>query len=160
MIDDLFLNLTTIGNVEPYDKLLVHYGILYIDPYSHTRAFRRKFQGHNRHDVLRFVSVTIKYAIIQGNAILDRFRYIPDLTIDGLKASHREDLLILFTSLLECKTGLSNLSTTYEDDRNMLSGIDVIVTSIDNFISDCNNVDIRNNDINDTTDSLGDTISF
>ena len=160
MIDDLFLNLTTLGNVESYDKLLVHYGILYIDPYSHSRGIRRKFKGHNRYDVLRFISVTIKYAIIQGNAILDRFRYIPDLTVDGLKTSHREDLLILFTSLSECKTGLNCLCTTYENDRNVLSAIGVIETSIENFIIDCNNIGIKNITTNNVLNSLEDTISF
>jgi len=160
MVDDLFLNLTTLGNTESYDKLVVHCGILYIDPYSHSRAIRRKVQGHNRHDVLRFVSVTIKYAIIQGNAILDRFRYIPDLTIDGLKSSHREDLLFLFTTLLECKIGLSNLCTTYENDRNILSVISVIESSINNFIIDCNSVGMRNKTDNNLLNSIGDTISF
>ena len=52
MIEDIILNLNTISKIEQYDKLLVNYGTLYIDPYSKLRGLRRKWQGHNRYDVL------------------------------------------------------------------------------------------------------------
>ncbi len=160
MIEDIILNLNTISKIEQYDKLLVNYGTLYIDPYSKLRGLRRKWQGHNRYDMLKFVSSTIRLAINYGNSILHRFRYIPDLTLDDLDSLQKDELMLLYKTLLECRSGLSELCSTYKDDKNVLSSIEIVETSIENFIDECNNIGLRNSFFKEQKNPMEETISF
>ena len=83
MIDDLVLNLTTLGKLRQDDKLSVHYGRLYIAPYTYTRALRRKFTGQNRYDVITFIGTTTSYSLAYAKSITNRLNNPNVSHVDG-----------------------------------------------------------------------------
>ena len=68
--------------------------------------------------------------------------------------------MLLYKTLLECRSGLSELCSTYEDDKNVLSSIEIIETCIENFIDECNNIGLRNSFFKEQKNPMEETISF
>ena len=133
MLDDLILNLTTLGKLRQDDKLTVYYGRLYIDPYTFGRSMKRKITGQNRYDVLTFISTTSNYALAYRKSIVNRVIDKDDSNIDVLEPLKREELVNLYQAFVLALGGLDELKNTYVDDRSAISSIDVVINNIAKF---------------------------
>ena len=140
MLDELILNLTTLGKLRENDKLSVHYGRLYVAPNTFGRALRRKLTGQNRYDVISFIATTINYSIAYAKSITYR-NITPtgteDITIYMLDARSKDELANLYLGFIQALSGLEELKNSYIDDRSAISSIEVICNKISNFVEDC-----------------------
>ena len=145
MLDELILNLTTLGKLRPGDKLSVHYGRLYISQSAYTRPLRRFLSNQNRYDTISFISTTANYSLAYAKSISNQFVMRPsgdDITLDNCNPQHREELSNLYQAFLCALNGLDELKNSYSDDRSAISSIDVICNNISNFVEDCKTIGI------------------
>ena len=63
-MDELILNLTTIGSLRPGDKLSVYYGRFHVISNGYFRSIRRYFSGQNRNDTISYIITTVNYGLL------------------------------------------------------------------------------------------------
>tara|TARA_Y100000389_G_scaffold84558_1_gene81222 strand:- start:11013 stop:11459 length:447 start_codon:yes stop_codon:yes gene_type:complete len=134
MIDDLLTNLTTIGKISPGDKLSVEKGKIYISAVKLNRPFARWFTSQDRYSSIDFLKSTVDFAadyIITRIELFKTTELLPDKTIlheTQLKA--KDELKIIMNVYVGTLKGLEELKGTYQDDRSILSSLDVIMNKI------------------------------
>lgn len=146
MIPDLLFNLNVIGKIQSYDKLILNSGILYIDPFSYTRAIRRKLLGQNRHNIMAFISTIISYTLLYCKSISDNIITPNDSVVcfDLIQPNMRDDLIILYESLNHVVKGLGRLKKSYINDKSITDSIDQISLKISNYLIECNLIGVHN----------------
>ena len=144
MLDDLILNLTTLGKLRPDDKLSVHYGRLYISQSAYTRPLRRYLSNQNRYDTISFISTTASYSLAYAKSISNQLivKQGDAMRMENINHQSREELSNLYQAFLCALNGLEELKNSYADDRSALSSIDVICNNIANFVEDCKAIGI------------------
>ena len=144
-LEELILNLTTIGRLREGDKLSVYYGRFYITPHGYFRSIRRYFNGQNRNDTIDYISTTINYSLVYARSLINnckREEGVYDLS--NLNINERQELISLYNTLKNCVTGLNELGNSYSDDRSTLSLLDVIRTNVETFLNDANETCLDN----------------
>lgn len=142
-MDELILNLTTIGSLRPGDKLSVYYGRFHVISTGYFRSIRRYFSGQNRNDTISYISTTVNYGLLCGTSILNSARKSEDeYDLDLLSNDERYGISKLFNGFILCLNGLEELKKSYEDDRTYISQIDVIKNSIIVFVETCRSMGI------------------
>tara|TARA_Y100000768_G_C23969951_1_gene679987 strand:- start:210 stop:704 length:495 start_codon:yes stop_codon:yes gene_type:complete len=146
MIPDLLFNLNVIGRIKSQDKLILNSGILYIDPFSYTRAIRRKLFGQNRHNIIAFISTIISYTLLYCKSITDNIISHNDSVIcfDLIQPNMRNDLIVLYESLNHVVKGLGRLKNSYINDKSITDSIDKISLKISNYLIECNLIGVHN----------------
>tara|TARA_B100000900_G_C20277337_1_gene592561 strand:- start:102 stop:617 length:516 start_codon:yes stop_codon:yes gene_type:complete len=146
MIPDLLFNLNVIGQIKSSDKLILNSGILYIDPFSYTRAIRRKLLGQNRYNIMVFINTIINYTLIYCKSISDKIISHNNSVIcfDLIKPNMRNDLIVLYESLNHVVKGLGRLKNSYINDKYITEYIDKISLQISNYLVECNLIGIHN----------------
>ena len=135
MMDELLVNLTTIGKLSPGDKLAVEKGKIYISSSRYQRPFCRWYNNQNRITTIDFLKNTIDYAITYSYSKIVLIRTILN-TINGTDTNQEilskslDELKIILNSLQHVLRGLEELKGTYKDDRSVLSSLDVIIHKI------------------------------
>ena len=144
-LDELVLNLTTIGKLREGDKLSVYYGRFYISQNGWLRGVKRYVMGQNRNDTLQYVQTTVSYSLSYAKSITNNIKKPVnenECIYELLDIDKREELVKLYNAFIVTMKGLNELSNSYNDDRTCLSQIDVISNNINNFLEDCKEMGI------------------
>ncbi len=142
-MDELILNLTTIGSLRPGDKLSVYYGRFHVVSPCFLRSFRRYFSGQNRHDTITYISTTVNYGLLCGSSILNCARKSEDeYHLDLLSNDDKDSISKLFNGFVLCLNGLEELKKSYGEDRTSISQIDVIKSEVIVFVELCREMGI------------------
>tara|TARA_B100000029_G_scaffold339613_1_gene331836 strand:+ start:5783 stop:6253 length:471 start_codon:yes stop_codon:yes gene_type:complete len=142
-MEELILNLTTIGSLRPDDKLSVYYGRFHVVSPCFLRSVRRYISGQNRRDIIAYISTTVNYGLLCGNSILSCARQSEDeYDLDLLSNEDKDSISKLFNGFVLCLNGLEELTKSYGEDRTSISQIDVIRTEIIVFVELCRDIGI------------------
>ncbi len=142
-MEELILNLTTIGSLRPDDKLSVYYGRFHVVSPCFLRSVRRYISGQNRRDIIAYISTTVNYGLLCGNSILSCARQSEDeYDLDLLSNDDKDSISKLFNGFVLCLNGLEELTKSYGEDRTSISQIDVIKSEIIVFVESCREMGI------------------
>ena len=142
-MEELILNLTTIGSLRPDDKLSVYYGRFHVVSPCFLRSVRRYISGQNRRDIIAYISTTVNYGLLCGNSILSCARQSEDeYDLDLLSNEDKDSISKLFNGFVLCLNGLEELTKSYGEDRTSISQIDVIRSEIIVFVELCRDIGI------------------
>tara|TARA_Y100000389_G_C17471158_1_gene531122 strand:- start:14424 stop:14900 length:477 start_codon:yes stop_codon:yes gene_type:complete len=141
-LEDLVINLNTIGRLRQGDKLSVYCGRFYISEHTYFRSVKRYFGNQNRNDTIQYVSSTVNYSITYAKSLLAILK-VTENSIESMEEKNRDEVICLYHPLQMCLGGLTHLIESYSDDRTCLSQIDIIRTNIIQFIEECKDLGIE-----------------
>lgn len=129
-IDQIIINLKTIGKLKINDKLYMSNGYITIQNESITRPLVRKVYGYSREQSCIVIHEVVQKAIRSSNVLL---RINGNCTNDNIHFMNYLKLLIgLRESFSECKEGLTNFIHTYSCDVTIVSRIENLLNHINN----------------------------
>tara|TARA_Y100000389_G_scaffold203241_1_gene251025 strand:+ start:773 stop:1216 length:444 start_codon:yes stop_codon:yes gene_type:complete len=143
MMDEMFTNLTTIGKLGPGDKLAVDKGKIYISSTTYTRPLCRYFCKQDRYSSIDFVKSTVDYTLTYAYTLLNLLRYSQnnkELNLAETETRAKDDLRMICDALNNTLRGLDELKGTYQNDRSILSIIDVITNKLRKYLDEYNDL--------------------
>tara|TARA_Y100000389_G_scaffold184612_1_gene203227 strand:- start:1065 stop:1505 length:441 start_codon:yes stop_codon:yes gene_type:complete len=134
MLDELIVNLTTIGKLSPGDKIAVEKGKIFISSSRYQRPLARWFNNQNRYNSIDFLKNTIDFALQYSYSKMDLIKTLKLNTdkpsSDEILIKSNDELKIIINTFQNILRGLEELKGTYKDDRSVLSSLDVIINKI------------------------------
>jgi hypothetical protein len=132
-IDQIIINLKTIGKLKMNDKLYIFNGYVMIQKESFYRSFVRKVYGYSREQSCQLIEEIVQKAI-RSAVVLFNIQNIQRgenvLFLNYLK------ILIQFREAFSmCKDGLNNFLITYSDDLTIVSRIENLISHINNQLT-------------------------
>jgi hypothetical protein len=140
-LEDIYVNLTLLSKIEVGDKLIKNGKNINIDT-SIFPFITRWFYGHNRNDILLFISLILNKAFV-----------INDELTNETKNTETQQLLRLTNDLKNAINGLGNLKQTYHYDKLAQAEIDVMIENIRTKV-DLNLKNVRHNSIDTTINNV------
>lgn len=119
-LEDIYVNLTLLSKIEVGDKLIKNGKNINIDT-SIIQFITRWIYGHNRNDILQFISEILNKAFSINDELINE-------TINN--NNETQQLLRLTNDLKNSINGLGNLKQTYHYDKLAQAEIDVMIENI------------------------------
>lgn len=132
-IDQIVINLKTIGKIKINDKLFIHNGFIMIQKDTILRPFVRKLYGYDRNQSCVIIQEVITKAIRASSTLCNIDNMHHGNPINFL--NYLKIMINLRDSFSSCKEGLNNFIHTYESDQTIISRIENLVVHVNNQLS-------------------------
>jgi hypothetical protein len=132
-IDQIIINLKTIGKLRINDKLYLYNGYINIQKDSIFRGVVRSIYGYDRNQSCIIIQEVIMKAIRASSTLCNIDNVSPTNPIYFL--NYLKIMINLRNSFSLSKEGLNNFMHTYEDDQTIVSRIENIMIHLNNQIS-------------------------
>lgn len=132
-IDQIIINLKTIGKLKMNDKLYIFNGYVMIQKESFYRSFIRTLYGYSREQSCQLIEEITQKAIRSAIVLLG----IQNIAIgENVMFLNYLKILIQFRDAFSlCKDGLNNFARTYSDDLTIVSRIENLIAHINSQLT-------------------------
>lgn len=131
-IDQIIINLKTIGKLKINDKIYINNGFIIIHKESMYRPIVRTLYGYGREQSCILIHEIVQKAIRASTTLLN----IDVLNNDNvIFLNYLKIMINLRESFSQCKEGLNNFIRTYVDDVTIVSRIENLIVHINNQLS-------------------------
>lgn len=132
-IDQIIINLKTIGKIKINDKLYFYNGYIMIQKDTILRGFVRTIYGYDRNQSCIIIQEVIMKAIRASSTLCNMDHVSPSNPIYFL--NYLKIMINLRNSFSLSKEGLTNFMHTYENDQTIVSRIENILVHLNNQLS-------------------------
>lgn len=132
-IDQIIINLKTIGKIKINDKIYFTNGYIMIQKESFYRPFIRSMYGYSREQSCVLIQEVIMKAIRASVTLLNIDNINSHNPIQFL--NYLKLMINLRDSFSTCKEGLCNFMRTYEQDQTIVSRAENLIYHINNQLS-------------------------
>lgn len=132
-IDQIIINLKTIGKIKINDKIYINNGFIMIQKESFYRPLVRSMYGYSREQSCVLIQEVVMKAIRASVTLLNIENITSHIPIQFL--NYLKLMINLRDSFSTCKEGLCNFIRTYEQDQTIVSRAENLIYHINNQLS-------------------------
>lgn len=132
-VDQIIVNLRTIGKLKINDKLYIYNGFINIQKDTLLRSFYRTIYGYDRNQSCLIIQEVINKAIRASSTLVNIENIHPENPINFL--NYLKIMISLRESFCLSKEGLNNFIRTYEEDQTIVSRTENLLAHINNQLS-------------------------
>jgi hypothetical protein len=133
-IDQIIINLKTIGKIRINDKIYISNGYIIIQKDTFMRSLIRTMYGYSREQSCLLIQEIVSKGVRASNTMLGiAIDKIDDTNIHLV--NYLKIMISLRESFSQCQEGLNNFMRTYINDQTIVSRIENLISHVDNQLT-------------------------